>query len=428
MKRCFAGWIVLVLCVVVVAEIRSQEPEARSQNKGEHLSLAGSLPLFGSLPLDGGGLGWGCAVTQCLLHAPNTIEQDGKTTALDKPAWQIAGEKQALPLIEKKKLNALVIGVIDREGKKHFFTLGEKPNTLDKLDENTLFEIGSITKTMTSFLLADAIQRLEAKLDDPVQSLLPAGMTVPKRGNHEITLEDLATHTSGFPRLQVGLANKLMLDSKLQANPYSAYDVEDLKKSLADTKPKVSEKPKVEYSNYGFGLLGFALSQKYKKSYEELLQERLFTPLGMKVSFSVVPDGEKSRFIDGFTPEGKPSQHWDFHDASAGAGVVRSTAADMLLYLEAAMGRTKKLQPAFELMEAAQYEMGSKMQIGLAWIIIEINKKRAWWHNGGTGGFASFAGFSKNPGVGVIVLSNRFNAAGEVDKIGMKVLEALIAE
>ena len=356
------------------------------------------------------------------------VTQEARSQKGDKATWQVAAEKQALPLIEKKKLNALVIGVIDRQGKKHFFTLGEKPGTLDKLDENTIFEIGSISKTMTSFLLADAIQRLEAKLDDPVQSLLPAGMTVPKRGNKDITLEDLATHTSGFPRLQVGLGRKLMLDAKLQVNPYSAFDVEDLKKSLAETKPKMSDKPKVEYSNYGAGLLGFALCQKYKKSYAELLQERLFTPLGMKDSFIVVPDAEKARFIDGFTPEGKPAQHWDFRDASAGAGAVRSTASDMLSYVEAAMGRMKKLQPAFELMEAPQYEMGPKTQIGLAWIIIEMNKKRAWWHNGGTGGFASFAGFSKNPGVGVIVLSNRFNAAGEVDKIGMKVLEALIAE
>ena len=68
------------------------------------------------------------------------------------------------------------------------------------------------------------------------------------------------------------------------------------------------------------------------------------------------------------------------------------------------------------------------LKIGLAWIIIEMNMKRAWWHNGGTGGFSSFAGFSKNPAVGVIVLSNRSNIEGEVDKIGMKVLEALMGE
>ena len=369
-------------------------------------------------------MGFGLVVAQ----EARSQEPEASRKTGDKLAWQVAAEKQALPLIEKKTLNALVIGVIDRQGKKHFFTLGEKPTTLGKLDENTIFEIGSITKTMTSFLLADAIQRLEAKLDDPVQSLLPEGMTMPKRGDKVITLEDLATHTSGFPRLQVGLASKLMLDAKLQGNPYAAFDVEDLKKSLEQTKPKVSDKPKVEYSNYGAGLLGFALCQKYKKSYAELLHERLFTPLSMKDSFVVVPSAEKARFIDGFAPDGKASQHWDFHDASAGAGAVRSTASDMLLYIEAAMGRTKKLQPAFELMEAPQYEMGPKTQIGLAWIIIEMNKKRAWWHNGGTGGFASFTGFSKNPGVGVVVLSNRFNAAGEVDKIGLKVLEALMSE
>ncbi|HQR08921.1 MAG TPA: serine hydrolase [Gemmatales bacterium] len=380
-KRVIGGGTIMLLCGMLTGGLKSQEPEASSQKA-------------------------------------------------EKPAWQIAAEKQALPLIEKKKLNALVIGVVDRQGKKHFFTLGEKPGSLEKLDENTIFEIGSITKTMTAFLLADAIQRLEAKLDDPVQSYLPAGMVVPKRGNKEITVEDLATHTSGFPRSPVGLESKLLANSKLMANPYGDFNEEDLKKSLANTKPKESAKPNVSYSNYGMGLLGYALTQKYKKSYEALLQERLFTPLGMKSSTTHVPEAGQARFVEGFAQDGKSSPHWEFLDTIGPAGAVRSTAADMLLYLEAAMGRTKKSPPAlaFDVALAPQFEMNAKMQIGLAWIIAEINKKRIWWHNGGTGGFSSFAGFSKSPAVGVIVLSNRSNISGEVDKIGMKVLEALMAE
>lgn len=363
-----------------------------------------------------------------LVQGARSQEPEASNKKTDKPAWQVAAEKQTLPLIEKKTLNALVIGVIDRKGKKHFITIGEKPGSLEKLDENTIFEIGSITKTMTSFLLADAIQRMEAKLDDPVQSYLPEGMTVPKRGNKEITVEDLATHTSGFPRSPVGMGTKLMLTPKMLENPYGQFTVDELKKSLATTKPVVSDKPKVAYSNYGMGLLGYALCNKYKKTYGELLQERLFTPLGMKSTSTNVPESDKGRFVEGFTQDGKPSPHWEFLDTIGPAGAVRSTASDMLLYLEAAMGRTKKLQPAFEMMEAPQYEMNPKMQIGLAWIIMEMKKKRVWWHNGGTGGFSSFTGFSRNPAVGVIVLSNRSNMAGEVDKIGMKVLESLLEE
>lgn len=212
------------------------------------------------------------------------------------------------------------------------------------------------------------------------------------------------------------------------ANPYSGYDAAQLKDSLAATTPKVSEKPKVEYSNYATGLLGFALCHKYGKSYEALIQERLFTPLEMKSSFIKLPESEQSRFIDGFTESGSPSKHWDFQDVMSGAGAVRSSAADMLRYLEAAMGRTKKLQPAFELAEAFQYDIVPRGKIGLAWMIIEVSKKKAWWHNGGTGGFSSFCGFCRDPGVAVVVLSNRFNGQGEVDKAGMKVLSALISE
>lgn len=363
-----------------------------------------------------------------LIQQAHCQDPETKFQNEGKPAWQVAAEKAALPLIEQKKLNALVIGVIDRSGKKRYLTMGEKPATLEKLDENTIFEIGSITKTMTAFLLADAIQRMEAKLDDPVQSYLPDGMTVPQSGSRVITVEDLATHTAGFPRIPVGMGTKLIFDARQQGNPYAQFDAEQLKKSLASTKLKENPKPKVEYSNYGAGLLGFALTQKYKKPFETLLQERLFTPLGMKSSSLRVVETDKNRFIDGFDMAGKPSLHWDFQDTIAGAGAVRSTASDMLQYLEAAMGRMKKLQPSFELVTAQQYEMDNRNKIAMGWLITEVNKKRVWWHNGGTGGFSSFCSFCKQPGVGVIVLSNRFNVTGEVDKIGMKVMDALLGE
>lgn len=375
--------------------------------------------------------------TVCLLVMvlSSTVSTDSRSQAQDKSsqkveekaAWLAAAEKFALPLIEKKRLNAVVIGVIDRTGKKHYLALGEKPASLQQLDEHTIFEIGSITKTMTSMILADGIQRSELKLDDPVQGFLPQDITVPIRGTHVITLEDLATHTSGLPRIAGMQLGQFLVNPKLEQNPYASFDAEQLKKALASTKAVASKQPTIAYSNFGAGLLGYALCLKYGKSYEELLKERLFGPLGMKESSLVVPASDQTRFIDCYDQHGKACSHWDFTDVTAGAGGVRSSAADMLLYLEAASARTKTLRNAFELALAPQYEMPPMGKIGLAWIIGETPaKKRFYWHNGGTGGFSSFCAFAKDPAVAVVVLSNRSAPAGEIDKLGMRVFLELM--
>lgn len=351
------------------------------------------------------------------------LSQDAPTAA--KPAWQLAAEKQVAPLLEKKQLNAVMIGVIDRTGKKHFLALGDKPDNLTMLDEHTIFEIGSISKTMTSMILADGIQRMELKLDDPVQNYLPQGMVMPKRGDHVITLEDLATHTSGLPRL-APLQMSQLADPKVRANPYATMNAEQLKQALAEAKAKESKTPTPAYSNFGVSLLGYTLCQKYGKSYESLLKERILEPVGMKETWLVVPEAEKVRFIDGFDAAGKLSTHWDFTDITAGAGGIRSTTHDMLLYVEAGMGRSKGLRIAFDVALHPQYEMGRQGQIGLGWLLGEMEGKRFAWHNGGTGGFSTFCAFSKSPGVGVVVLSNRSKPGGEIDRLGMTVLRELL--
>jgi D-alanyl-D-alanine-carboxypeptidase/D-alanyl-D-alanine-endopeptidase len=340
------------------------------------------------------------------------------------PKWQALVQTQTEPLLKDNQLNALVIGVMDRTGKKTFLTVGTKPDTLARLDEHTIFEIGSITKTMTSLVLADGIQKKELLLDDPVQNYLPKDMTMPKRGEHIITLEDLATHTSGLPRL-APLQITQSLDPKIRANPYATMDAAQLTKALAGAKARESKKPTPDYSNFGVGLLGYALCQKYGKPYGTLLDERIFQPLNMKETWLTVPESEKVRFIDGFDPAGKPAPHWDFTDATAGAGGIRSTAHDMLLYVEAGSNRTQAKRIAFDVALHPQYEMG-RGHIGLGWILGEIEGKKFAWHNGGTAGFMSFCAFSRSPQVGVVVLSNRAKRGGEIDKLGMGILRELL--
>src|SRR5207249_49540 len=120
------------------------------------------------------------------------------------------------------------------------------------------------------------VQRGEVCLDQPVGELLPASVKVPSKDGVAITLLHLTTQTSALPRMPDNF------DPADGANPYADYTPEKLYQCLATI--ELSRKPgeKYDYSNLGVGLLGHALSLKAGRSYESLLIERIFRPLGMK--------------------------------------------------------------------------------------------------------------------------------------------------
>jgi D-alanyl-D-alanine-carboxypeptidase/D-alanyl-D-alanine-endopeptidase len=118
--------------------------------------------------------------------------------------------------IDKEKQGVgIVIGVIDAKGQRVVAYGSLEKGDKRPLDGDTLFEIGSITKVFTSLLLADMAQRGEVRLDDPIAKYVPSTAKIPARGGKQITLVDLATHTSGLPRMPANF------NSKDPANPYT---------------------------------------------------------------------------------------------------------------------------------------------------------------------------------------------------------------
>ena len=144
-------------------------------------------------------------------------------------------------------------------------------------DAHSIFEIGSITKVFTALALADMAEEGLVSLDDPVESLLP-GVAVPTRGGRVVTLADLASHTSGLPRLPPGLLRKARNDP---ANPYASFSDEDLESSLGRTRLRRKPGTRFRYSNFGAGVLGHALALRCGCSYEQLIRERVCEPLGL---------------------------------------------------------------------------------------------------------------------------------------------------
>lgn len=167
------------------------------------------------------------------------------------------------------------VAIIDN-GRISFYAYGKKSIAgSDLISEDTIFEIGSVTKVFTTLLLADMSGKGEVQLDDPIEIYLP-GIPVPQRDGKKITLRHLASHTSGMPRIPDGfLPNDL-------SNPYADISVDDLYKYLSTCTLRAPPGEQFEYSNFGMSLLGHILSVKADRSYEQLISERVSAILSMK--------------------------------------------------------------------------------------------------------------------------------------------------
>jgi CubicO group peptidase (beta-lactamase class C family) len=265
---------------------------------------------------------------------------------------------------------------------------------------DAIFEIGSITKVFTALLLARLAEAGTVSIDEPV---LPG---------HAATLADLASHTAGFPHLPRGMLLSRSVDPD---DPYATFGDAEMAAALETVKLK--RPGKVRYSNFGGGLLGHRLAQRAGCGYGELVEREICRPLGLVDTHADVPSGKLNRFADGHNRRGKPVPHWHL-DALAGAGVLRSTADDLLTFLEFQLA-----PPATPLGVAARRTQimragHRRLEVGLGW----MRSAGVLWHNGGTGGFRTFAGFAPERAAGVVVLSS---SARSVDELGMELLQQL---
>ena len=314
----------------------------------------------------------------------------------------------------------IVVGLIGPEGRRVIAYGHLEKGDPRPLSGDTVFEIGSATKVFTSLILADMVERGEVALDDPVAKYLPPGVKMPERNGRVITLVDLATHTSGLPRLPANLS------PKDPGNPYADYSVDQLYQFLSGYQLTHDIGSQYEYSNLGGGLLGHVLARRAGTDYETLVRTRICDPLGMNNTRITLTPEMKSRLAVGHNQALDSVENWDL-PTLAGAGALRSTANDTLSFLAANLGYIKSpLAPAMAAMLKVRRPTGQPgLEVAVAWHIWTMNGKEIVWHNGGTGGYRSFMGFDPQARIGVVALSNTFTAVG-VDDIGRHVLDASV--
>lgn len=264
----------------------------------------------------------------------------------------------------------------------------------------TVFQLGSIGKTLTATALARAVRAGTVRLDAPL--VLPPGFPIPRKGPRRITPADLATHTSGLPSLPPNL-----LAHADPYDPYAHYTLDDLADGLAETTLGTEPGSTYQYSNLGFGLLGQALAFD---DVEAMLRRSVTAPLRLPDTTTTLRPDMASRKTVGHLA-GEPVPDWHDH-VLAGAGTsIYSTVDDMLRFLGAQLRPERSpLRDAIELTQRPHFTVDENLRVGLGWHISALAEGRSMtWHNGGTGGFSTCAAFSRQSMTAVVMMVNTFS-------------------
>lgn len=303
-------------------------------------------------------------------------------------------------LVMDYKLNENIPGVavaLYYNNKAYFYNFGVANRfTQQPVTRNTIFEIGSMTKAFTATLLAEQVLAGKIALNAPVVNYLPPYVKRVNGALNQVTLQELATHTSGLPSVPPGL--------ELRERAY--YNERDLMNFVAYWQPRVPIGTQYSYSNIGFGLLGYALEQVTGHSYAQLLQKNIFNPLGMQNSSLNYPVNQ-NLYAQGYNKFGRPAMRWPKNAWPAG-GAIRSTAADMCKFLEANLsvtssGASPQLIRAMQFAQKGIFPTGVFIQ-GLAWANMPNGIIRK---DGGTSGFSSYIALLPNQHMGIVILTNK---------------------
>jgi CubicO group peptidase (beta-lactamase class C family) len=312
---------------------------------------------------------------------------------------------------------SLIVGMVNGDGRT-YYSYGTTTLESERLpDEHTFYEIGSITKIFTTTLLAEMVERGEVSLDDPVQQYLPDTVNMPTFRGVEITLEDLATHVSGLPD------NPESISQNNPITPFSPYPIEQLYEDLNQLRLRRTPGSTFEYSNFGLGLLGHALALSQGTDYETLLRERILTPLELNNTMIHQNAEQDKRRAKGYG--GVVERPYFEMDALESAGVLLSTAEDLLTFAEHIMGlKTSNLAPAFTTALRPRVRNGLPgVDIGLGWFIVSNTPDPIIMHDGATMGHTAFLGMDPENQTAAVILTNaRLNRFTSIQDMGLHLL------
>jgi serine-type D-Ala-D-Ala carboxypeptidase/endopeptidase len=331
-------------------------------------------------------------------------------------------EQQVKDYVQQRPNVSLMLGIYQ---KGDWYSQGFSNDVAMKPTVDNLYQIGSITKLFTSLALAQLSLAGTVNLDDRVGGYLAKAIDLPPEIS-AITLRQLATHTSGLPRLPANL-----LDHANPENPYQHYNVVNLYTALKTTHLEYPADEKIQYSNLGMGLLGHLLMLKTGQSYGKLIEKTIVQPMSLGNTLTMLESEPRNRLVLGYTANDQIATEWEFN-VLIGAGGLYSTMRDLLRFVAVSLHPPDSpLGQAIVLTQKPQFQhqvLGIQHAVGLGWQIMTpwFSKTPILWHNGGTGGFISFLAIDPAQDCGVVLLSNYGDAIvsdASLDKIGMNLLQ-----
>ncbi|OJX33038.1 MAG: serine hydrolase [Chryseobacterium sp. 36-9] len=265
------------------------------------------------------------------------------------------------------------------------------------IDKNSIFEIASITKILTTNMIAQASLENKLKLDDYIDTYLPKQYVLQKNLQNKIRISDLASHQSGLP--DIDFAKLIEINPQ---QPVNKITTQSLAKIINEC-TNLIDYGKYRYSTIGIVLLGQILEKAYGKSYDEILSEKILKPAKMKETLT--KDFNVKNKTSGYNPEGG-AQEFFLWNVTAPAGLVKSNASDMIKYLKAVLGKNNKISNAGLTSEKIYYK-DEKREMGLGLNISTEDGDTIYLKSGDSMGQSSIICYSRTKNWGIIILLNK---------------------
>lgn len=336
----------------------------------------------------------------------------------------------AQPLVDNGETPGVVVGVLLPDGSQRVFGYGTAVRGADlRPDGDTVFPVGSLSKGFLGALASLMVEDGTLRWDDTLGELLPADAPL-SADARKITVQQLATHTSGLPRQPFTFRTfryfvQFLFTGK---NFYRHFDDDYVFDYLTDF--QAPDKIEPQYSNIGYGLLGEVIERRSGLPLDELLNRELCRPLGLThtgYGLATMPPhtllahgyaGDQPKFL----PRGAPVPDWQFTELMKGSAGVYSSAHDLLTFAAAHMdGRHTRLSAA--LADDLQVRFHREKDApAIAWTVDEVGDQQITYQVGLVAGYSSYIGLDLEHHTAVVVLQNSFNWK---DKVGHRLLTRL---
>lgn len=323
--------------------------------------------------------------------------------------------------VKDHDITGMVVGIIGRENHQKFeeiypFGMLSKKSSIP-VNQYSEFRLGPLTQLFTAAILAYFVQEGQLTLSDPVSKFLPKSMEIPTYKGQEMTLGDLATHTSGLPDLPYNLSSR------------ASFSVSQMLRFFKNFQLKRPPGSEYEYSNLGYAFLSNILMRVSKRSFPDLIRQTLLDPLHLTETVFSMSVDQKKRAVMGYE-ENKaisPLESEKIYSVFIGAGGLYSSAKNMLFWLSFNMGKERTSLNAILPIMQKSYHTFRKFRMGLGWKITQFHSKYDLYSiQGLLFGFATYMAVIPEADIGVVILASQGDLF--VDSLGEELLDLLLLE